>query len=215
MKETLKRYSLFLLSVWVIGLGISMITQSNLGTTAITSLPYVFSALFPWSFGTFTMLANILWVLLQIIILRKNFERKQYIQFFVGPLLGVSIDINGLLLQSFQTSPYLARLIFVLIGCAILAFGIFLQLASRTIYNPTEGIVNVLSITFKKPFGNVKLAFDIGLIVASVILSWATMGTIVGIREGTLLSAILIGPLTNYFKNHFGPLVHSALTETT
>lgn len=119
MKETLKRYSLFLLSVWIIGLGISMVTQSNLGTTAITSLPYVFSILFSWSFGAFTMLANILWVLLQIIILRKDFEKKQYIQFFVGPLLGISLDINGLLLHSFQTSPYLARLIFVLEAAAL------------------------------------------------------------------------------------------------
>lgn len=215
MKETLKRYSLFLLSVWVIGLGISMITQSNLGTTAITSLPYVFSMLFPWSFGTFTMLANILWVLLQIIILRKNFETKQYLQFFVGPLLGISIDINGLILQSFQTSPYLARLIFVFIGCVILAFGIFLQLASRTIYNPTEGIVNALATTLNKPFGNIKMTFDISLIVASVILSWIVLGNIAGIREGTLLSALLIGPFTNFFKNHFGPFVHSTLTETT
>lgn len=213
MKETLKRYGLFLVSVWVIGLGISMITQSQLGTTAVTSLPFVFSAIFPWSLGTFTMLANILWVVLQLIILQKDFEKKQYLQFLVGPLLGLSIDFNGLLFQPFQTSPYIARLVFVLIGCLILAFGIFLQLSSQTIYNPTEGIVNALATTFKKPFGKVKFLFDTGLIAASIILSLIVLGNISGIREGTILSAFLIGPFTTFFKNRFGAFFSSVLTE--
>lgn len=213
MKEILKRYGLFLISVWVIGLGISMITQSQLGTTAITSLPFVFSAIFPWSFGTFTMLANVLWVLLQIVILQKDFQKKHYLQFMVGPLLSLSIDTNGLLLQSIQYSPYIIKLIFVLIGCLVLAFGIFLQLSSETIYNPTEGIVHALATKFGKSFGDVKFLFDSGLVVASILLSLVVLGNISGIREATILSAFLIGPFTNFFKTHFEYYVESVLTK--
>ncbi|MBM6614737.1 hypothetical protein JTF06_07515 [Desemzia sp. RIT804] len=211
MNQLIKRYGLFLISVWIIGLGISIITQSNLGTTAVTSLPFVLSAIFPLSFGTFTMLMNVLLVFLQLAILKKDFQKKQYLQFFVGPLLGISIDSNGIMFSFLQTSPYIIKLFFIIIGCVILAFGIFLQLSSQTIYNPTEGIVNTLAVTFHKPFGNVKLFFDNGLILFSVILSLVVLGKLIGIREGTVLSALLIGPFTNFFKQHLGSFFKLAL----
>lgn len=213
MKQPVKHYGLFLISVWVIGLGISMITQSKLGTTAVTSLPFVLSVIFPLSFGTFTMLMNILLVFLQILILKKDFQKKQYLQFFVGPLLGLSIDSNATIFSFLQTSPYLIKLLFILLGCVVLAFGIFLQLSSQTIYNPTEGIVNALALKFQKPFGNVKLIFDSGLIVFSVLLSFVVLSNITGIREGTVLSALLIGPFTNFFKQHLGSFFKLAPTK--
>lgn len=213
MKQPVKHYGLFLISVWVIGLGISMITQSNLGTTAVTSLPFVLSVIFPLSFGTFTMLMNILLVFLQMLILKKDFQKKQYLQFFVGPLLGLSIDSNATIFSFLQTSPYLVKLLFILLGCVVLAFGIFLQLSSQTIYNPTEGIVNALALTFQKPFGNVKLIFDSGLIVFSVLLSLVVLSNVTGIREGTVLSALLIGPFTNFFKQHLGSFFKLAPTK--
>lgn len=213
LMQSAKRYGLFLISIWIIGLGISIITQNNLGTTAVTSLPFVLSAIFPFSFGTFTMLMNILFVFLQLLILKKDFQKKQYLQFFVGPLLGFSIDSNGAIFSFLQTSPYPAKLLFILMGCVILAFGIFLQLSSQTIYNPTEGIVNTLAIKFQKPFGNIKLIFDNGLIVFSVILSLVVLGDITGIREGTVLSAFLIGPFTSFFKQHLGSFFKLAPTK--
>lgn len=213
MKQPVKHYGLFLISVWVIGLGISMITQSNLGTTAVTSLPFVLSVIFPLSFGTFTMLMNILLVFLQMLILKKDFQKKQYLQFFVGPLLGLSIDSNATIFSFLQTSPYLVKLLFILLGCVVLAFGIFLQLSSQTIYNPTEGIVNALALKFQKPFGNVKLIFDSGLIVFSVLLSLVVLSNVTGIREGTVLSALLIGPFTNFFKQHLGSFFKLAPTK--
>lgn len=213
MKQPVKHYGLFLISVWVIGLGISMITQSNLGTTAVTSLPFVLSVIFPLSFGTFTMLMNILLVFLQMLILKKDFQKKQYLQFFVGPLLGLSIDSNATIFSFLQTSPYLVKLLFILLGCVVLAFGIFLQLSSQTTYNPTEGIVNALALKFQKPFGNVKLIFDSGLIVFSVLLSLVVLSNVTGIREGTVLSALLIGPFTNFFKQHLGSFFKLAPTK--
>ncbi|MFL2100392.1 DUF6198 family protein [Mycobacteroides abscessus] len=213
MKQSAKRYGLFLISVWIIGLGISIITQNNLGTTAVTSLPFVLNAIFPFSFGTFTMLMNIFFVFLQLLILKKDFQKKQYLQFLVGPLLGLSIDSNGTVFSFLQTSPYAAKLLFILIGCVVLAFGIFLQLSSQTIYNPSEGIVNTLAIAFHKSFGNVKLIFDNGLIVFSVILSLIVLGNVTGIREGTVLSAFLIGPFTNFFKQHLSTFFNLAPTK--
>jgi len=203
MQTYIKKYGLFLISVIVIGTGITMITDTGLGTTAVTSLPYVFSRLFQTSFGTMTMWFNILWVVLQLLLLRGKFEKKQLLQFFVGPLLGISMDLTALLLTFIQPTLYIIRLIYLIAGCAVLAFGIFLQLEARAIYNPTEGIVNALADVTEKKFGNVKIAFDVTLVVLSVIVSLFAFGNITGIREGTLVSALLIGPLTNFYRRLF------------
>ena len=56
-------------------LGIALVTNSNLGTTPITSLPYALGAIFALSLGTATFLLNLLFVALQKVLLRKEFPR--------------------------------------------------------------------------------------------------------------------------------------------
>src|SRR5699024_10087256 len=57
-----------------------------------TSPPYVLSLSLPISFGMLTMLANFVFVLIEIIVLGKDFPKEQYLQLIVGPILGLSID---------------------------------------------------------------------------------------------------------------------------
>ena len=85
----MKGYGLFLISILIMGLGISLVTIADLGTTAISSLPYVLSFVFPFSFGTFTALMNIMFVFIQILLMKKEFPKEQYLQFFIGPNLKV------------------------------------------------------------------------------------------------------------------------------
>lgn len=50
----LKRYILFFIGVFINSFGISVITKANLGTSPISSVPYVLSLNFPFSLGEFT-----------------------------------------------------------------------------------------------------------------------------------------------------------------
>lgn len=203
MENVLKRYGLFLLSVVIIGTGITIITETGLGTTAVTSLPYVVSRMSKVSLGTMTMWLNILWVVLQVVILRGRFEKRQWLQLMVGPLLGGAIDLSAVVLSFIQPQLYVTRLLYLVAGSAVLAFGIFLQLEARAIYNPAEGFVNALSEVVGKPFGTVKTTFDVTMVASALLLSLLTFGDITGIREGTVISALLIGPLTTAYRNVF------------
>ena len=53
--ETLKRYLIFLVGLFVNSLGVSLITKVNLGTSPISSIPYVLSLNFPFTLGNFTI----------------------------------------------------------------------------------------------------------------------------------------------------------------
>jgi uncharacterized membrane protein YczE len=203
MKTVFRNYGLLLISIFIVGTAITLITNAGLGATAVTSLPYVISQLWNVSFGFMTGLFNVLWVLLQMAIYRKKFPKIQVLQFFVAFLLGLSVDLSNFLLGFIQPQNYFSQILMLVIGCLIMGFGIFLQLEAKAIYNPAEGIVAAITKSTKSPFGTIKILFDSTLVILSIILGLTVSGQIVGIREGTIVSALIIGPFTNLFQNIF------------
>ena len=203
MKKYVKNYGLFFLSVLIIGTAITIITNAGLGATAVTSLPFVISELWPVSFGLMTGLFNVLWVLLQIAIERKNFQKIQFLQFGVSFVLGFAVDLSNLWLGFIQPSNYFEQIFMLIIGCLIMGFGIFVQIEAKAIYNPAEGIVVAITKQTKYPFGAVKTAFDSTLVILSILLGLVVVSQVVGIREGTVVSAFIIGPFTGMFQKLF------------
>ena len=203
MKKYVKNYGLFFLSVLIIGTAITIITNAGLGATAVTSLPFVISELWPVSFGLMTGLFNVLWVLLQIAIERKNFQKIQFLQFGVSFVLGFAVDLSNLWLGFIQPSNYFEQIFMLIIGCLIMGFGIFVQIEAKAIYNPAEGIVVAITKHTKYPFGAVKTTFDSTLVILSILLGLVVVSQVVGIREGTVVSAFIIGPFTGMFQKLF------------
>lgn len=200
MKTAFKNYSLLFLSVLIVGTAITLITNAGLGATAVTSLPFVISELWEVSFGFLTALFNILWVLLQFFILGRKFPKIQWLQFIISFLLGLSVDLSNFFLSSIDPSTYLEQFLMLIIGCLVMGLGISIQLKSKSIYNPAEGIVVAITENTKYSFGTVKILFDCTLVVLSILLGLIVSGQITGIREGTIISALIIGPFTGIFQ---------------
>ncbi len=193
MQKNISSYIKFIISLAVMGFGISLVTKSNLGTSAVSSVPYVLSNVYNLSFGTFTFLINMLYFLIQLIVLNKDFEKTQYFQLAVGPLLGIFIDLSMYVLKNLSLNVYLMQISVLLIGCLIIAYSIILQLEADVVINPTEGIVKLMSDKFNILFSSMKTYTDIFLVITSSIISYTALGVIVGVREGTLISAFVVG----------------------
>lgn len=188
-----KSYSMFFISLLGTSLGITLVTKSNLGTTAIASIPYVLSLALKPSFGIFTFIVNSTFFLLQILILKKDFPKIQYLQLIVLPVLGVFIDLWMSLFGFLNPINFISKIAVSIIGCLVLAISISLQLKANVVINPAEGIVNTLAYKAKTEFGKIKSYFDIFLIVIAAILSFILMGKIKGIGLSTLITAGLVG----------------------
>lgn len=192
---------MFMFSLLLAGMGISLIALSDLGASAVSSPAYVLSLIFPaLPFGTFTFIFNLSYVILQVLLLRKEFPKSQYLQLIVVPLAGVFIDLGTQLFGGINPSTYFGQFLMLLIGIAILSFGITIQIRANAITNPAEGIVKALSIKTDKEFGTLKSRFDIFLVVSAIAMSLLAFGNIQGVREGTVLAAILVGPMINVFN---------------
>ncbi|WP_373285742.1 YczE/YyaS/YitT family protein [Pullulanibacillus camelliae] len=200
MQKVMKQYIILIIGLLVMGIGIAMVTQAELGTTPITSISYVLSFIFPLTIGQFTTFLTLLFVLVQVIILGKDFPKFQYLQLLIGPVLGYFIDLGMLIFTYYHPSLYIEKLILLIIGCIMIALGVILQLVANTIFNPADGIIKVISMKYKLNFGRVKIAFDsLQVIIAALISFWA-FGDIQGIREGTIISAFLVGFFINRIR---------------
>lgn len=214
MKIILLRYFYFILGIIINSFGIAFITKSDLGTSQISSVPYVLSLEFSdYTFGMTTFIFNILFIIIQIIILRRDFHPIQFLQVFANILFSFFIDVSMNWLSFFQPETFMIKLISLIIGCMILAFGICIEVAPNVIVVPGEGVVRALAlaIAIKKPkvkFGTIKIYFDISLIILACILSFIFFGELNGVGIGTIISALVVGKFINFINQHFKFLRH-------
>ena len=64
--------------------------------------------------------------------------------------------------------------------------------------NPGEYVVRVIAQRLQKEFGVVKLWFDVTLVSLACLVSLLFMHNFTGVREGTLVSALLVGPVVRF-----------------
>ena len=189
----LKRYVIFLIGLFVNSLGVSLITKASLGTSPISSIPYVLSLSFPFTLGNFTIFFSIFLILLQLLILRKNFKLEHVLQIPVSIVFGYFIDLTMLLFAWVNPQAYIMKIIYLLIGCLILGFGVYMEVLADVVMLPGESFVRAIVLTWKTNFGTTKVCFDVSMSVIAAILSFVFTGRLNGVREGTIIAALLVG----------------------
>ncbi len=202
--ELIKRYIFLLVGLFVNGLGVSFITKAGLGTSPITSIPYTLSLSFTPTVGMFTLVFNIFLVILQVILLRRNFQLQNLLQLPIIALFSFFIDLTMSLLGFIQPETYVLKVISLVIGCLILGFGVFMEMVANVAMLPGEATVRAVSDVFSTDFGKTKIAFDSSMTVIAAILSFIMFKHLDGVREGTIVAAILVGFIARLFKKYIG-----------
>ena len=202
--ELIKRYIFLLVGLFVNGLGVSFITKAGLGTSPITSIPYTLSLGFTPTVGMFTLVFNIFLVILQVILLRRNFQLQNLLQLPIIALFSFFIDLKMSLLGFMQPETYAMKVVSLIVGCLILGFGVFMEMAANVAMLPGEATVRAVSDVFSTDFGKTKIAFDSSMTIIAAILSFIMFKHLDGVREGTIVAAILVGFIARLFKKYIG-----------
>ena len=195
----LKRYIVFLIGLFINSLGVSLITKADLGTSPISSIPYVLSLNFPFTLGQFTIAFSLLLILIQLIILRRNFKVEHLLQIPISILFGYFIDLTMVMLFFVDPQSYISSVIYLLVGCLILGFGVYTEVLANVAMLPGESFVRAVSSTWKTEFGTTKVAFDVSLTVIAAVLSLIFAHRLDGVREGTIIAALLVGFIARLF----------------
>lgn len=190
-----KKIIIFFAGLFFCGFGTAISTQAGLGTSPISSLPYVLTFITHLSFGTTTFIVNMFFILTQVLLLKKDFKKTQYLQILVTLCFGFFIDLGMYLAAPFKMDIYGGQLLMLIIGSAILAFGITLEVIANVMYVPGEGVVKAIAQKTQHKFGNVKVLFDASHCVLALSISLLILHAVHGLREGTMLSMLLVGNL--------------------
>lgn len=198
--KTALRWAAFTAGVVINSFGIAFITKAALGTSPISSPPYVLSLRFPLSLGGFTFIMNLLFVAAQFALLGREMKPIQLLQLAVNAVFSLSIDLSMALLGWLEPVSLPARLVSLLGGCVILAFGLAVEVAPNVLVVPGEGIVRALARRTGLRFGSVKVAFDVTLMLVAAALSFLFFGQLNGLGAGTVVSALIVGRIVNFFN---------------
>ena len=136
--KKINRYVIYLISLFFISLGAAISIKANLGTSPIICLPYVSSLILKMSVGTVCLIFNVIFIAVQIILLRGGFERRQYLQIVVGTIFSLSIDFSMMLVSFLNPANYFEQFALLLVSCVVVAFGVLLEVQTEVVYLPPD-----------------------------------------------------------------------------
>ena len=202
-----RAYILFVIALAINAFGIAFITRALLGTSPITSITYVMSMFTSLTMGQWTIVLNLGFMVLELPFMRKADLKSDTVCYllqipttlFFGSFIDVSMDA----LSWLQPEMYVLKIASLLLGCVILALGIALEVKANVAMAAGEYFVKAIARRLRTDFGYTKLGFDSSLVALSCIVSYAVMGTIQGVREGTVVAAIIVGPIVHFISPWF------------
>lgn len=213
-KELFIRYLILVPGVFVLAFGIAFITKAGLGTSPISSIPYTLSLIIPSvTLGEFTIIVNVAIVVAEIIILwgkpgsimdRASGKALPWpeaiVQIAMSFALGYCIDISMYLLRWFDPHSYPAQVAFVVLGCIIMAFGIYIQLCANVAMAPGDALARAIAAVTGKTYPNIRLISDASMVTVSAVLCLIFLHALTGVREGTVICAALTGNVIKVYK---------------
>ena len=198
--------SILIVILFIIAFGTSLSIRANLGSSPISAPPYILSLIpgMKLTMGQLTICMHVFFILIQILLLRKDF-----VSFLFGFYTDLTMWMTGFLQVPFDMNPmigYPLRLIELLIGGAILAFGIACEVRCDSLMLAGEGLPLAISKFLKKDFGKVKICSDTSLVCIGTVFmliyfggwSWKLVGV------GTLISMFYVGMMVRVFAPHIG-----------
>lgn len=128
-------------------------------------------------------------------ILRRNFKAEHLLQIPISVLFGYFIDLSMVLLTFIDLRSYFVQIAGLLCGCVILGFGVYLEMAADVAMLPGESFVRAVAATWNTEFGTTKIVFDVSMTGIAALLSFGYFGGLNGVREGTMIAALLVGSI--------------------
>lgn len=189
----LKRYLLLLVGLSIMAFGVAFSIKASLGTSPISSVPYVVSLFTPFTVGTATIIMHCVFIFIQILILQKRYQLIQLMQLPVAFFFGYLTDFGVWAVQGISYEAYWQQWILCLIGILLVAIGVSLEVKANVVVLAGEGVVLAICQVIPIKFGYMKVGFDATLVVIACVLSLVFTGHLYGVREGTIAAAIMVG----------------------
>lgn len=206
-KKFVYRVLIYILGLFIIGMGVAFAINSNLGISAASSLPYVLYLVTDIPLTVTITALYTLWVGVQWIVLRKNFRWYNIFQVVFALIFGYFCDLCKSLLGGFCFPTYFGQLGMIAISVILIALGVILYVDVKLLPLPVEGMALAFASVTKIKFPYWKIIIDATEVALGIILSFIAFGKLVGIREGTIILALTVGLVIKVLQKFIKPVV--------
>ena len=215
--QFIKRLVVYLIGVYFTAVAIAISKMTPLGISPNSSLPNEISLILDANLGLVTAIVFASFVFIQWILLGKDFKVINFIQVLLSIIYGFFVNSAVALVNRVlpPCDTYLLQIIYTLVSAVLLGAAVKVYLAPKVMALPAEGLAQAVAQRFKMPFPTAKNVCDITIVTISVILSFAYFGTLYGIREGTIIHAILVGRSVKLADKLFGRKLDNFIWNTS
>ena len=194
------KYVCLAAGIYIMTLGGTLAMTGAIGVCPLDAAVITGANITGISIGSFNIIVNLVFFFAQIIILKKEYQPLQLLQFPISFLFGWFVDFNLKFIWAAAASDsYIVSILFVIIGMAVEAIGINLVLQADVVMTPVDGFYYVLSQKLGKSIGTMRLALD-GVLLVLNTAAILTVSHVWTIREGTLISFFVLGPCIDLFR---------------
>ena len=207
-----RRIPIYLIGMFLMTIGVNLSVLSGLGVSPIDTIPYILSLILQKSLGLCSTLVFSVYIVLQILILRRKFQWKNLLQIVVSIIFGWFVSVSGVLTGLLPADPvYPVKFLYMLCSMGFLGTGIFLYVATDILSMPADGVSLALAEVTEKPMSTCKIFFDWSVVALTVILSLTQLHNISGVREGTFIAAFGVGMCIRFWERHLTEPLHRFL----
>lgn len=201
------RVLIYVLGLFFMAIGVAISVNASLGISPVNSLPYVISRISGFALSSCVIGVFTVYILAQIVLLRREFKWINLTQLIFSTIFGYFVDFAKWLLADFYIPTYAGRLVMLAISIVVVSVGVELYLEVELVPMPMEGMTLALAQVLKKPFPSVKIAVDCTVVLLGLALSLVFLHQLDGVREGTIIAAVVTGKIIALVRKPLSPLV--------
>jgi len=191
----------------ICALGVVLSTKAALGTAPFTSFSFVISLIGTRTLGFYMTTFYLVYLLLQVVLLGREFQPIAVLQLPASTIMGWFVDLWNYLFRNIEATSYPGQMALLLIGIVVMSLGVAVYVEPDMMPLPVDGLIVVIARKLKAPFGRVKFIHDVTVVSMTVILSFVLLGEVHGVREGTVITALLLGKVITAIKNRLSPAI--------
>ena len=205
--QFLIRVCIYCLGLMLIAFGVAISVNSNLGVSPVNSLPYVISLIIHVPLGTCVTVIFCAYILLQFLLLRKEFNPINLLQIVFSTIFGYFVDFAKVLVGDWALPTYAGKLTMLAMSIFLIALGVLLYMEVRLVPMPMEGLAATIAKKMNVPFPTMKTVVDCIVVLTGLVLSFVFLGRLDGIREGTIITAVVTGKIVGLMAKPVSPVV--------
>lgn len=205
--QWLIRIVFYCLGLLLMAFGVALSVNSNLGVSPVNSLPYVISRILNVQMGTCVTVIFCFYILLQAVILGREFPVLNLLQIAASTIFGYFVNFAKAAIGGFVLPGYAGKLVMLAASIALIAFGMTLYMDTHISSMPMEGLSHALAKKLNRSFPAMKTATDCASVAMAMLLGFGFLGTIDGLREGTVITALVVGKMIALFRKPVSPLM--------